>query len=195
MPYLELIIGPMFSGKTTSLITIHNTHGPENVVAINYEKDKRYSKTMLSSHDQVMIPCFNTLTLADLATNQEFLEKYRRVNTVLINEGQFFGDLKDFVLKCLETDGKSVYVCGLDSDFKREKFGQLLDLIPFADRVTKLKANCSACHSPNSALFSHRVTEETSQVVIGVDMYIPLCRECYLRETRKNSRKNISKHN
>ena len=56
---LELIIGPMFSGKTTRLIEIYNKYNrsSKKVVVINYVSDTRYHETMLSSHDRVTIPC------------------------------------------------------------------------------------------------------------------------------------------
>jgi thymidine kinase len=77
----------------------------------------------------------------------------------------------------VEDMNKNVYVCGLDGDFKRKRFGDLLDLIPICDSVTKLHSRCDMCH--NNAAFSHRLTNETLQVVIGSSNYVPLCRTCY----------------
>jgi thymidine kinase len=74
---------------------------------------------------------------------------------------------------------KKVYICGLDGDFKQQKFGELLDLIPHCDKVEKLTALCSICKNGKKALFSHRISDETSQVVIGSINYVPLCRSCY----------------
>ena len=73
---------------------------------------------------------------------------------------------------------KKVIVCGLDSDFQRNKFGVILDLIPLCDKVTKLKGKCNDCN--NASVFSYRLSEEEEQVVIGSNNYIPLCRNCYL---------------
>ena len=77
----------------------------------------------------------------------------------------------------VETKNKRVYVCGLDGDFERKKFGNILDLIPYSDSIIKLKSNCNNCNEP--AIFSHRLTDENEQVVIGSNNYIPLCRKCY----------------
>jgi thymidine kinase len=60
---------------------------------------------------------------------------------------------------------KKVYLYGLDGDFNRNKFGQMLDLIPFCDNIQKLHAKCNSCNL--DAIFSHRITSESSQVVIG----------------------------
>ena len=73
--------------------------------------------------------------------------------------------------------GKYVYVCGLDGDFRRKKFGQMLDLIPFCDEVDKLYSKCHICSG--KAPFTKRITQEEGQVVIGSSNYVPLCRNCY----------------
>ena len=99
---------------------------------------------------------------------------------LMINEGQFFDDLKEFVLDMVENHKKTVYVCGLDSDFQRNKFGQILDLIPYSDNIVKLTSLCMNCKDGTKAIFSKRITNNESQIVIGSDNYIPLCRKCYL---------------
>ena len=76
-----------------------------------------------------------------------------------------------------EEYNKNVVICGLDSDFKREKFGDMWDLIPYSDCLVKLKGTCNDCSMPS--LFTFRITNEKGQEVIGVENYIPLCRKCY----------------
>jgi thymidine kinase len=99
---------------------------------------------------------------------------------VLINEGQFFPDLCESVKRLVNLYKSHVYVCGLDGDFQREKFGQLLDLIPLSDKVDKLTSLCVQCKNGTRAIFSHRITNETDQKLIGSsESYIPLCRKCY----------------
>ena len=175
-PYLELILGPMFSGKTTELIEKYKEikeKGHDGCV-INYIDDKRYSETKLSSHDGLMIDCIQLKKLKNIG---EIKEKF-----IFINEGQFFEDLYDFVIEQLEKE-KCIYVYGLDGDFKRKKFGQILDLIPMCDKVKKKKAKCNNNFCTKKAIFSHRISNEDLQVVIGNKNYEPLCRRCY---TRKN---------
>jgi len=173
--YLELIVGPMFSGKTTRLVEIYNKYNRTNkkVVAINYSKDTRYNDKMLSTHDKVMIPCIFSENLSELYNHPDI----QNCDIVLINEGQFFEDIFEYTYELVEKSNKRVYVCGLDGDYARRKFGNLLDLIPLCDNITKLRSNCSECN--NEALFSHRVSTEKEQVVVGVDNYISLCRQCY----------------
>lgn len=173
--FLEIILGPMFSGKTTRLIEIYNKYNrsSKKISVINYSMDTRYHDKMLSTHNQVMIPCIFSSTIHSLLDSPVIKD----ADIILINEGQFFEDVYESVVELVEKMKKKVYVCGLDSDFKRNKFGNLLNLIPLCDNVVKLHSNCNQCD--NEAIFSYRITNETSQVAIGSTNYIPLCRCCY----------------
>lgn len=177
--YLSLIIGPMYSGKTTSIIELTRKYELSNLktIVINYAEDKRYHENMLSTHDKVMIPCTNILNMSEIMNN-ETIAKY---DVFLINEGQFFSDLKETVMELVETYKKTVYVCGLDGDFKRNGFESIISLIPLADDIIKKYSICKICKNGTKALFSHRVSNETDIKVIGASNYIPLCRECYIK--------------
>jgi len=176
--YLELILGCMFSGKTTKLLEIYNMYKICEIecCVVNYNKDKRYHDELLSTHDKKMIPCINVKNLRESVTDDN-LAKYK---VFLINEGQFFADVDEVVLELVNVHGKKVYVCGLDGDFKQETFGKLLNLIPHCDNYSKLHAICKKCKDGTPASFSKRVTNETEQEVIGSDNYIPVCRKCYV---------------
>jgi thymidine kinase len=180
MVFIKLFIGPMFSGKTSALLDIYNNnHTTKKILTINYIQDTRYSNNMLSTHDKNMIPCIQLEKLHDIK-NKKYERKLEESEIILINEAQFFPDLYDFCLSLENTD-KDIYICGLDSDFKRNKFGEILDIIPFCHEVVKLRANCSKCKGKNNALFTYRLSEEKEQLVIGSSNYIPLCRECYIK--------------
>ena len=173
--YLEINVGPMFSGKTSKLIEIYKKYSYCNikVLPVNHVSDNRYSDTMLSSHDKNMIPCVKTSLLFDI--DNAVLNSSQ---VILINEGQFFPDLYDFVNTMLQNK-KKIYIFGLDGDFERKRFGTILDLIPLCDNVYKLHSLCGLCKTGKRGIFSKRVTNEKSQVLIGSDNYIPCCRECY----------------
>ena len=166
----------MFSGKTSKLLDLYKQYTFCNmkVAVINHIDDIRYHTTLMSTHDQQMIPCIQTNLLSDLTTSVEVIDS----NIVLINEAQFFSDLFTFVETMLQS-GKRVYVAGLDGDFKRKRFGQILDLIPICDKVTKLTSLCSQCKNGTPGIFSKRLTDENGQTVIGSTNYIPVCRACY----------------
>jgi thymidine kinase len=181
--YLEVIIGPMFSGKTSKLIEIYKQCIFCNipVCIINHSIDTRYHDTMISTHDKIMVPCIQANNLNDV-----WINNINNNEVFLINEGQFFPDLYEVVLDMVKNN-KTVYICGLDGDFERNKFGQILDLIPYCDAVTKLTSLCSLCKNGSRGIFSMRLTSEKQQTLIGSDNYIPVCRKCY--ETNSNNYK------
>lgn len=174
--HLEIWIGPMFSGKTSKLIETYKkyTYIGKKTLVVNYAEDTRYHKTMLSTHDKIMIPCVQTIQLNNI--REQLLE----ADVILINEGQFFQDLFSIVVEMVDVRHKTIYISALDGDFLRQQFGQVLDLIPHCNAVTKLSALCAECKNGKTASFSHRLSSEVGQVVIGSDNYVPLCRSCYL---------------
>lgn len=173
--YLEIILGPMFSSKTSRLIEIYKQcmFCSISVTVFNHVFDKRYHDTLLSNHDQVMVPCVQLNTLLGQWENAA-----KDSDVILINEGQFFPDLFLAVKQMLEQK-KRVFVCGLDGDFERKKFGEILDLIPLCDKVTKQHSLCSLCKDGTSAIFSRRLTDDKQQTLVGSNNYIPVCRACY----------------
>ena len=192
--YLEIILGSMYSGKSTRLVEIYKKCKFCNisVAVINHSIDNRYDEELLSTHDEIKIPCIKTEKLFDVwiegnISLEDDIKHIPRItdklkvvtsNVILINEGQFFPDLFDFV-NILLKEGKKVYVCGLDGDFERKKFGSILDLIPLCDNVHKLSSLCSLCKDGTLGIFSMRLTSEKEQTIVGSDNYIPVCRKCY----------------
>ena len=174
--YLELIIGPMFSGKTSRIVEMYNQCKFCNipVAVINHVLDNRYDAELLSTHDKIKIPCIKASKLGDVCNDPAIL----KADVILINEGQFFEDLYQIVDEFLKK-GKKIYIVGLDGDFERKKFGIMLDLIPLSDKVTKLTSLCSSCKDGTPGIFSMRLTGEKIQKLVGSENYIPVCRKCY----------------
>ncbi len=182
---LELFMGCMFSGKTSELIRQAKRLQciGRRVLFINHSFDRRYDRDgetheQVFSHDQVGFPCVNVALLEDVSERQ-----VGEVDAIFVNEGQFFDDLRSVVLRWVDLCGKDVYVGGLDGDSQRQKFGQLVDLVPMADAVHKLHAFCFECRDGTLAPFTHRVSNDQEQVVIGVSNYVALCRKHYLLAT------------
>ena len=178
--HLAMYIGPMYSGKSTRLIQLYKQFQFCNIrtIVINYAEDNRYSDGyVLVTHDQQSIPCsLSTHLLKDFPLHDTQRAIY---DVYLINEAQFFPDIVEWVKMAVSPPyNKRIYLCGLDGDFKRNVFGNWLDLIAYSDTVEKLTSVCYKCRK-QSAIFSHRITQETQQKLIGSDSYIPLCRVCY----------------
>jgi thymidine kinase len=179
---LELIIGPMFSGKTTEIIALYRRYKSYNarVCVVNHVLDDRYdSKTDVKSHDGDKISSLQLDSIAKLISD-EYLDLY---DVFLINEGQFFPDLFQYTLQLVEFHKKKVHICGLDGDSNREPFGDILRLIPYADKIQKKSAFCKYCMDGTMAPFTKRIVKSNAKILVGTnDCYIPVCRNCYLNE-------------
>lgn len=178
MPKLDLIFGPMFAGKSTELIRRIRQLNILNkkYLSIKPVIDKRYSDNEIVSHDNDRIHCHSYDTIYDFITTVNL----NNVDTVFIEEGQFFNDLKDGVLRLVEKFDCNVVVVGLDGDSNRNKFGQILDLIPYCDSCKKITALCKRCNDGTPAIFSHRNNQNKNQIEVGVADYESLCRKHYL---------------
>ena len=180
--YLKIILGTMTSGKTTELIKEYNRHkaGGFKCCFINHSTDNRYGSgtNKTSTHNKSVVE--NTFSCNKL--DYLMLDENNRIDqfdVFFINEGQFFSDLKFYVDYLVNRKNKKIYVCGLDGDFRREKFGTLLDIIPICDDIIKLKALCITCKK-NEAIFTHRLTSQKEQTIVGgSESYCALCRSCY----------------
>ena len=180
-----IILGPMFSSKTTSLIHLCQKWQSisDNILCINHSTDNRYGdkedNTYLYSHDLLKVNCQQASILSDID-----IELVKKADIILINEGQFFADLIDVCILWSETYHKKIVVCGLDGDFERKPFGKLLELIPLCDSVEKLTALCPLCKDGTQALFTCRLTNEKDQIVIGSDNYMALCKKHYCEKSK-----------
>ena len=174
--YIEIIIGNMFSGKTTKLLKRYKFFkiAGKKCVIIKYHLDTRYSTTGIATHDMLVNEkdVISLENLSDLKNVNEF-------DVILVDEGQFFKNIVEFAEKWANM-GKIVVVCGLDGDFKREKFGDLTDLIPKAEKVKKIAGICGMCKTGGAA-FTKKKDEKCEKNIGGSDLYISVCRECYFK--------------
>jgi len=190
--YLELIIGPMFSGKTSRILEIYRKahYCNANIFVLNHSIDKRYAENEVVNHNNEKIPCTNYENIRDFITNR--IEPHHAIvnnkydNVVLINEGQFFTDIKEGAIELVEKFNFKVYICGLDGDFLRRPFGNFLDLIPYSNAVVKLNSLCVKCKDGTEASFTYRYSSgNNNQIMVGADeSYIPVCRKCYIKLTQ-----------
>ncbi len=177
---IHLITGCMFSGKTSALINIAKMQKLLNkkVLIINFEGDTRYSSNnKITTHDNVSfdcLPCSKDLLFMVLKSND-----YINSDVICINEGQFFDNLVSFCTKACE-EFKDVYVCGLDGDYLKRPFGEILNLIPHCESVCKLQALCMSCKNGTPASFTKKLIKSDKLVEIGAtEIYMPVCRNCY----------------
>jgi thymidine kinase len=187
MTNLDIIIGPMFAGKSCELIRrirLLKVLKKEYIVIkpiIDNRYDNLHDSTMIVSHNFDKEHC---VVLSKLADIYEICNLDDNIDTIFIDEGQFFPDLKLIVLQLVEKNNINVVISGLDGDSNRNKFGQILDLIPYCNTCTKINAACIKCLDGTPAPFSYRINQNDSQILIGEsDLYMSLCRKHYLENS------------
>ena len=176
---IDIIMGSMFSGKSTEAIRIINRYKvlEKNMLIINHVSDDRYKKNCIATHSNMSIDCFSIENLNDIKTNSVY--NYKDRDVIVIEEAQFFDKLYDFCIEAADNDNKIVVIIGLDGDSNRNQFGDIVRLIPHCDSVKKLHALCVKCKNGTLASFTKRLVKSSSQVLIGVNEFIPVCRYHY----------------
>ncbi|XP_046937239.1 thymidine kinase, cytosolic isoform X1 [Lynx rufus] len=205
---IQVILGPMFSGKSTELMRRVRRFqiAQYKCLVIKYAKDTRYSSSF-STHDRNTMEALPARLLRDVA--QEALG----VAVIGIDEGQFFPDIVEFS-ETMANAGKTVIVAALDGTFQRKAFGTILNLVPLAESVVKLTAVCMECF--REAAYTKRLGAEKEvaapcllqgwrgeggpeaprpasahgslhprgqvEVIGGADKYHSVCRLCYFKK-------------
>tara|TARA_B100000780_G_C20880603_1_gene350286 strand:+ start:126 stop:644 length:519 start_codon:yes stop_codon:yes gene_type:complete len=169
---LEVIIGSMYSGKSTELIRRVQRFKSINMhcLVVNHTNDTRVLGNFLQTH--------NGNKVRAVKTDDILLLNVQAYDAIAIDEAQFFTNLLPAVALMLK-HSKHVIVAGLAGDYKCQKFGEILDLIPMADNVTYTRALCQQCSHPGRpASFTKRLSDEKKTISID-SRYIAVCRECY----------------
>lgn len=175
---LEIVFGPMFSGKTTVLaqrVGDYHDFKKKKCLIINHTLDDRPSLEIeeLSTHGKFFkiskgeVELIKTNKLSQLT-----IDKY---DFIAIDEGQFFEDLVVFVRNALKK-GKDILCCGLISDSEQNKFGNMIELFPQAYKITQKYAYCNICGNENACFTKSTNSAKTSQIDIGgKEKYIAVC--------------------
>lgn len=171
---MDLIIGPMFSGKSTELLRRIRTHkiAKRNCVLIKPKIDDRYSDNKIVTHDK----------LERDAIVLEFLADYdpTEIDVIGIDEGQFFPDLVETTRKWSDA-GIIVIVAMLNGTFERKLFQNTGEIFALCKNITKLNAVCKFCYS-ETAIYSKRTNPQSTEILLGGESeYVPLCKDCFLK--------------
>jgi thymidine kinase len=175
MGWIEVIVGPMFSGKSEELIRrLRRAEiAKQRVQIFKPMIDERYSKTDIMSHSGLGIRSTTVSTAA------EVLEKVEpRTEVIGIDEGQFLGEGLVDVATHLANMGKRVIIAGLDTDYLGRPFVPMPRLLALAEEITKLLAICMQCGNP--AVHTQRLVASEDLIVVGATgMYEARCRRCF----------------
>ncbi len=182
---LEVIIGPMFSGKTSELIRLveREVYAKKKGAIFKIAFDKRYSATQVVTHNGLRYDAYT------VASSDEGLDKIRQVaksnglDAIGVDEVNFFPDAVVDVLDRL-ADTKKVIACGLNLNFRAEPFPTTMELAARADSVRYLSAVCVVCGreaTRTQRLIGGKPAPRDSPTIVvgGKEMYEPRCRNCY----------------
>jgi thymidine kinase len=190
MGYLEVICGPMFAGKSTSILSaISRAKIFEwKYLLFTSSMDTRYdtSGTSIQTHDGLSIPAIPCKNLEDIIKHPEYVS----ANMIIIEEAQFFTNLYNIVKYMLDIDNKHILIVGLDGDSERKPFGEVLSCISLATKVTRLTAYCRRCNSEGSGIKEAPYTalvkscQKKDQILVGgSESYEPMCLTHYLKNS------------
>lgn len=176
---IEVITGPMFSGKSEELIRRIKTlaYGKIKTLVIKPNIDKRWDEKKIITRAGFEIEAHNiknSLEILDLIKSDDY-------NAICIDEAQFFDTNLINVVVELANSGKRVIISGLDQDSEGKPFGIMPQLLAIADVVEKQQAVCFNCGRAATMTF-RKNTNNDNQVVIGdTEIYEARCRECHYK--------------
>tara|TARA_B100001540_G_C15664627_1_gene577196 strand:- start:166 stop:717 length:552 start_codon:yes stop_codon:yes gene_type:complete len=172
--WIEVICGPMFSGKTEELIRrlVRAQFAKQKVAIFKPKTDNRYSDDYIVSHNKRKIKSII------LESSKQISDYKDKADVFGVDEAQFFDEDLISVCNDLAKLGKRVVIAGLDKDYAAKSFGPIAKLMVDAEYVTKVNAICMVCGDPAS--FTQRISTEKDLVVVGeTDKYEARCRNCF----------------
>lgn len=174
----SLILGNMWSGKTTELLRRYKRHtmGGKKCLLIKYKGDTRYDNNKVVTHDNVMI---EAMVCEYLYEADQYIDEY---DVICIDEVQFYKDA-DIFIDYWANIGKSIEACGLNGTFNRTEFPVISKLLPIAENFTFLKAVCK--ETGNDAVYSNInviVEGNNTEIIGGCDKYNAVDRETYFKD-------------
>lgn len=173
--WIEVICGPMFSGKSEELIRRVTRSRIARIPVQTFKPalDVRFADRQVVSHSQ------HTVAAVPVSGSEELMRMVEDATVVVgVDEGQFFDEGLVEAVERLAAAGKQVIVAGLDTDYLRRPFEPIPTLCGRAEFVTKMLAVCHKCGGPG--LFTQRTVRSDDLVVLGAEgSYEARCRSCY----------------
>lgn len=173
--WIEVICGPMFSGKSEELIRRLRRAkiARKRVQVFKPELDDRYSKEEIVSHGDARMQSEVVTSASEILSRLDW-----RTQVIGIDEANFMGAEVIEIAQQLADTGKQVLIAGLDTDFMGRPFAPIPDLLALAESITKTLAICMRCGNP--AKHTQRLVESEALIVVGAaGMYEARCRRCF----------------
>lgn len=175
MGWIEVICGPMFSGKSEELIRRlrRAVIARKRVQVFKPIIDNRYSENEIVSHSDSRMPSIVVSGAAEILQKLDW-----RAEVIGVDESNFFGEPLVEIAQQLADSGKQVIVAGLDTDYMGRPFAPMPDLLCLAESITKTLAICMRCGNPGK--HTQRLVEADELIVVGAaGMYEARCRRCF----------------
>jgi thymidine kinase len=173
--WIEVVCGPMFSGKSEELIRRLRRAkiARKRVQVFKPTMDDRYSLDEIVSHGDQRMKSTVVTTAKEILTETD-----GRTQVIGIDESNFFGpELADIVTQLADM-GKQVIVAGLDTDYLGRPFSPMPELLCLAESITKTLAICMRCGNP--AKHTQRLVGSEDLIVVGASgTYEARCRRCF----------------
>ena len=173
--WIEVICGPMFSGKSEELIRRlrRATFARKRVQVFKPEIDNRYSEDEIVSHGDLRMPSEVLRDASEILSRIDW-----RTEVVGIDEANFMGPELVQTATVLADSGKQVIIAGLDTDYMGRPFPPVPELLALAESITKVLAICVRCGNPGK--HTQRLVESDSLIVVGSSgTYEARCRRCF----------------
>lgn len=185
---IEILVGCMFSGKTKALrdkylTQLHveriSNQKETRTILIKFKGDQRYSK----QEDVVLTHNKDETKGAHVCELLKELDPYvqqKNIEHIFIDEGQFFGDLSEYVLKWA-FQGKKITIAALDAYANQQLWPEIAKLLPYSTYI-KVNAICDSCAKKNATLSVKIKNQNSNQIEIGGhDKYKVLCVTCFAK--------------
>lgn len=173
--WIEVICGPMFSGKSEELIRRlrRATIARKRVQVFKPTIDDRYSLDEIVSHGDMRMKSEIVEDAAGILAKLDW-----RTEVVGVDEANFLGaGLVELVTRLADA-GKQVILSGLDTDYMGRPFPPIPELLAMAESITKTLAICMRCGNP--AKHTQRLVASDELIVVGAaGMYEARCRRCF----------------
>lgn len=173
--WIEVVCGPMFSGKSEELIRRlrRAVIARKRVQVFKPTLDQRYSADEIVSHN------LSRMASEVISQSSEIMDRLDwRTQVIGIDEANFLGAGLVEIAGQLADSGKQVILAGLDTDYLGRPFAPIPDLLAMAESITKTLAICLRCGNP--AKHTQRLVESEALIVVGAaGMYEARCRRCF----------------
>ncbi|MEP6538720.1 MAG: thymidine kinase [Bryobacteraceae bacterium] len=173
--WIEVICGPMFSGKSEELIRRLRRAmiARKRVEVFKPVIDTRYSVGEIVSHGDIRMKSEVVNSAGEILKKMDW-----RTQVIGVDEPNFLGPELIDVANQLADSGKQVIIAGLDTDYMGRPFSPIPELLALAESITKTLAICMRCGNP--AKHTQRLVESDDLIVVGASgMYEARCRRCF----------------